>query len=395
MKVLHVLNSTFGGSAYSTFELIEQLKKQGVQSYLVCEKNGTQAQQNEIRQMLDGNVMFIPLYRANDKIRTALWKRPLLELKLSWETLRGHKFQAQLAQIVRDEKIDIVHTSTAVNPEGAILAQKMGLPHVWHIRELVGDDKHYRFGNHRNWVQILEQQSDMIVANSNVTYDCIAPYMTSTNKICTIPNAIEVQKFSPKKHINSSEKKIIVGMVASLDARWKNHTLFLKIAGQLKALSNVEFRIYGKIPPATDAYWLELNALKKSEGLVDEQFRFMGHGTKPEVFWSEIDIMIHPNRFESFGRVFVEAMASAIPVIGLNQGGALQMVRDGYNGYLVPENNTAYICDKVKLLSDNAVLRQQLGNAGRITVEQDFDLSILGKRVQVLYEQILSSRSRQ
>ncbi|SFB99464.1 Glycosyltransferase involved in cell wall bisynthesis [Flexibacter flexilis DSM 6793] len=393
MKVLHVLNAVSGGSAYSTFELIEQLKKQGIDSYLVCEKNGTQARRDEIKKMLGGKVIFLPLYRANDKIRTVLWKRPLLEMKLSLGTLRGHKFQAQLAQIVRDEKIDIVHTSTAVNTEGAILAQKMGLPHIWHIRELVGDDKHYQFGNHQKWVQTIEKQSAMIVANSNVTYDCIAPFMADTNKICTIPNAIDVQKFKPKTHTNSIDKKIVVGMVASLDARWKNHTLFVKIAGKLKTLSNVEFRIYGKIPPTTDAYWLELNALKKSLGLSDEQFKFMGHGTKPEVFWAEIDIMVHPNRFESFGRVFVEAMAAAIPVIGLNEGGALQMVRDGYNGFLVPENDIAYICDKIKLLTEDSALRQQLGNAGRVTVEQDFDMPILGKRIKALYEQILHSHS--
>lgn len=395
MKVLHILNAVSGGSAYSTLELIGELKKQGVESYLVCEKNGTQARRDEIKKMLGGKVLFIPLYRANDKIRTALWKRPILDMKLSLDTFRGHKFQAQLAQIIRDEKIDIIHTATAVNPEGGILAQKTGLPHVWHIRELVGDDKHYQFGNHAKWVKSIEKQSAMIVANSNVTYDCVAPYMLNKQKICTIPNAIDVHKFIPKKHHNLTDKKMVVGMVASLDARWKNHTLFLKIAGQLKDLPNVEFRIYGKIPPASDAYWLELNALKKNLGLSDQQFKFMGHGTKPEVFWQEIDIMVHPNRFESFGRVFVEAMASAIPVIGLNKGGALQMVRDGYNGFLVSENDIAYICDKIKLLIESSALRQQLGNAGRVSVEQDYDMPILGKRVRQLYEQILTSRSHQ
>ena len=390
MKVLHVLNAVTGGSVYSTLELIAELKTQGVESYLVCEKNGTAARREEIKQMLGGKALFIPLYRANEKIRTALWKRPFLDLKLSLDTHRGHKFQAQLEEIVRQEKIDIIHTSTSINPEGAILAAKTGLPHVWHIRELVGPGKHFTFGDHQTWVRSVEQQSGMVVANSKATYDCLAPYMSNPNKLCTIPNAIHVNKFTPKVHTN--EGNVVVAMVGALDSRWKNHASFIEVAAELKNVPNIEFRIYGKIPPETDPYMRELRHLKNTLGLTDLQLKFMGHLSKPEQFMQEIDLMFHPTSLESFGRVFTEAMAAAVPVIGINKGGALEMVRDGYSGFLVPEDDMAYICEKIKLLASSVELRQKFGNAGRQIVEQAFDMPVLGVRVKSLYEQLVSQK---
>lgn len=390
MKVLHILNAVAGGSVYSTLELIAELKTIGVESYLICEKNGTAERREEVKQMLDGKVLFIPLYRSNEKIRTNLWKRPLLDLKLSFDTYRGHKFQAQLQEIVRQEKIDIIHTATAINPEGSILAAKTGLPHVWHIRELVGPGKHFTFGNHQTWVRSVEKLSDMVVANSKVTYACLAPYMSNPQKLYTIPNAIRVSKFTPKVHKNGG--KVVVAMVGSLDARWKNHTFFIKVAAQFKNVPNMEFRLYGKLPLENDSYLQELRRLKNSLGLSDEQLKFMGHLSKPEQFMQDIDIMFHPTSLESFGRVFTEAMAAAVPVIGINEGGALEMVNDGDNGFLVPEADIEYICGKIKLLSNSAELRQKLGNAGRQTVEQEFDIPVLGARVKAIYERLISSQ---
>jgi len=84
-----VLNSAHGGSAISTFEMIEALRAKGIRSSLVCFNNASKEQREKIGELVEGRVVFIPLYWMNKRIRSALWKRPLLEVLSWWRTRRG------------------------------------------------------------------------------------------------------------------------------------------------------------------------------------------------------------------------------------------------------------------------------------------------------------------
>ena len=124
INVLHVLNSAQGGSALSTFQLIEELKKHDVQSSLVCFNNASEEQKSKILELVDNRVIFIPLYWSNKRTRVTRWKRPLLEALTAWQTWWGYKYQSQISKLIHNNQINIVHTSTIVNPEGAIAARR-------------------------------------------------------------------------------------------------------------------------------------------------------------------------------------------------------------------------------------------------------------------------------
>jgi glycosyltransferase involved in cell wall biosynthesis len=65
--------------------------------------------------------------------------------------------------------------------------------------------------------------------------------------------------------------------------------------------------------------------------LVGEQ-----HGLAP--FLAAADMFVFPSAYESSGLVFLEALASGLPVIGTAVGVAADVIRDGENGYLVPRD---------------------------------------------------------
>lgn len=384
--ILHLLNSTSGGSALSTLELIEALKPLGVKSVLVCMNNGTQAAREKISTMVEGRALFLPLYWMNKKIRVRWWKRPFLEVLHLYRTWGGHKYQRQIQAFARSHQVQLIHTSTIVNPEGAIAARALGVPHVWHVRELIGPDKHFRFDRMRSWARWVQGHADVLVANSQATYDCMARYF-DPKKIRLIPNAIDAQKFR-KIQPATDKKEVLVSMIGSVTSQWKNHTFFLQVASACKALPHLRFVIWGELPGPDNPYYRTLVQQAREAGLEVPYFTFGGYVPATEVL-QNTDILFHPTELESFGRIFTEALAAGLPVIGIEEGGATAMVRPGENGYLIPKNDVEAAKAAIMELAEDAALRARMGQAGRALVLQEYDLPVLATRMENLYETLV------
>jgi glycosyltransferase involved in cell wall biosynthesis len=55
--------------------------------------------------------------------------------------------------------------------------------------------------------------------------------------------------------------------------------------------------------------------------------------------YASADVFMMPSSTETFGLVAVEANAAGLPVIGVRGGGIPDIIRDGYNGFLVTPND--------------------------------------------------------
>lgn len=384
IHVLHVLNSAHGGSAMSTFELIGELNRNGIKSSLVCFNNASSEQQQKIEALVRGRVLFIPLYWMNRRIRVARWKRPILELLSFWRTWNGHRFQSRISRLIKNEKINLIHTSTILNPEGAIAARRNNIPHVWHVRELVGPDKHFHFYNYAAWSAYVHSHCEYLVANSSITKKCLLQFFPQ-EKIKCIPNGLSLSSYTVKEH--TEEKKIVVGMVGSVTSRWKNHEFFIRTAAVLAGDDRLDFRIYGALPGSDDPYVTQLNNLIHSLGTSNVSFFAF---KKPEDIMREIDLLFHPTDLESFGRIFVEAMGAGLPIVAVNEGGSLELVLDGVNGFLIPLNDTAQAAAAITRLAGSPDLRNDFGRKGRALAEQKYTLERLGNSMAELYREVTS-----
>jgi hypothetical protein len=79
---------------------------------------------------------------------------------------------------------------------------------------------------------------------------------------------------------------------------------------------------------------------------------------------SQADIFLLPSLRESFGIVFIEAMARMKPVIGSLGTGAEDIIADGVNGFLVDPSDQMNIAQAIERLIIDADLRQKMGQAG-------------------------------
>lgn len=96
---------------------------------------------------------------------------------------------------------------------------------------------------------------------------------------------------------------------------------------------------------------------------------------------------VAPSLYESFGLVYLEAMARGIPVIGTDVGGVPEIV-DNSVGRLIPARDVQALADAcVELLQDSA-LRGRLGAAGEERARSSFSDRAMAMSSVALYEEV-------
>jgi glycosyltransferase involved in cell wall biosynthesis len=389
-RVLHVMNSASGGAAISTLDLIAACRKAGFDSVVVCHEAGLPQDFQRVRDAVDGRVLFRPLYWMNRKIRSPWWKRPAIELYQFWRSGAVVGSSRAVAEFAARHQVELIHTNTILTPEGGRAARILALPHVWHVRELVGPGMPFRFyRTGRMLGRYLERQATLVVANSQVTASKLRDFI-SPDVLRVVPNGIDVQRFAERSR-GDDVRPVVVAMVGNV-TQWKKHDLFIEAAAAVDRSLPVEFRIYGHLP-ATPELRAPLDALIARHGLA-ERFRLMGFVGDPRQIMAEIDVLVHTADHESFGRVLVEGMAARLPVVAVRGGGAAEIVVDGETGLLAAPNCVPELTERIERLVRDPSLRRCFGNTGRRRAEVEFSLERCFERMQILYDDAMARHAR-
>lgn len=387
-KVLHVLNSAGGGAALSTIGLIETLRKQGIEACAVSHDAGTTEERERLCDATHGEVLFAPLYWWNKKIRANRWKRPLIEARQILQTGWARYSALHVTRFAARHNVDLIHTNTILTPEGGLAARALGLPHVWHLRELLGPGQPFRVGREgESFGRYLARHCSKLIANSRTTADCVRNWLPP-GLLEVVPNGIDVSRFTARTSFSTGEQ-VIVAMVANLSSRTKKHPLFIEAAARVDPSLNVEFRIYGHDPSGAgrspDEYANKLREQVAKSGLTD-RFKFMGHVADPVHVMSEVDVLVHPADRESFGRIIVEAMAAGLPVVGVRGGGVKEIVVEDVTGFLGEPDDPMQLGAYIEQLVCDPVLRRTLGQNGRKRAMSEYSLESCAAGVLRVYQ---------
>jgi glycosyltransferase involved in cell wall biosynthesis len=103
------------------------------------------------------------------------------------------------------------------------------------------------------------------------------------------------------------------------------------------------------------------------------------------------DVAVLPSRYsEAFGLFAVEAMQAGLPVVVTNRGGLPEIVENGIEGYVIPDDDVAALADRLFTLVLNSELRTQMGVAGVTTTFEKFSYASM---LAALENSILTSTS--
>ena len=107
------------------------------------------------------------------------------------------------------------------------------------------------------------------------------------------------------------------------------------------------------------------------------------------VYYSAADVCVLPSYYESFSLVTLEAMACGVPVVASKVGIAQTLIKDGLNGYLVPEHHPDPFAKRLETLLHDTVLRGNMGRSARSSVE-GLSWSSMANKVLAFYEKVVA-----
>ena len=203
-----------------------------------------------------------------------------------------------------------------------------------------------------------------------------------------IPFGIRLPKNVEPPRPDSEVRVLFVGR---LENRKGFDVLVQAIPQVLRENSNVRFWIAGEgdagDPPVREIHEIA----RKNPGRI-ELFGWVDDRRRDELYAS-CDLFVAPSRYESFGLVYLEAMARGKACIACEAGGAGQIVLAGETGQLVAPGDGRALAAAILDLARDREKRIRMGAAGRARVEKEFSVERMVERTLALYDEVLESPS--
>lgn len=402
MKILYVLNSLGGGASLGTYEMLRGLPRDRFEAYAVAPAGG--AEQLARVRPLFADVRLMPLPQWNVLPRLGAARRMALRVGHWRRGISLRNTTRALRRAIQDWGIDLVHTGTSLNACGAEAAAEEGVPHVWHIKECIGRSGRVQFPMaDEELARYISRTSARVLVMSEyiarffVRHDC--------QNLEVLPDGVELAPYAEgtsrdlRARLGVGDGELLVGMVASLASTWKQHDVFIRMAGELaRREPRARFLLVG--PQSSARRWPHELPHRYFEGLVRlasecvpaNRLTFMGTVSDAPDIMRSLDVLVHPCSVEPFGRIAIEAMAAGTPVVGPLTGGIAETVVDGETGLLVKPRDHEAFAGATGLLLSNPDLRARLGAAGRRRASERYSLGLHVERQAALYENVMAER---
>lgn len=193
------------------------------------------------------------------------------------------------------------------------------------------------------------------IANSTHTYDYYHRVLSRRlrKNVLLIYYGFNFQKFKKNKKevLHTSVRLINVGSFQ----KKKNQRFLIDVALELKK-RNLSFKL--SLIGAGE-YFNEVQKLAKAYQL-DDSIEMPGIKHHMDTIYPEYDIYVHSATYEPFGLVFLEAMATGLPVITLDGKGNKDIIEEEKNGFLIKEANPVLFADKIEHLIKNPDIYAQM-----------------------------------
>lgn len=253
----------------------------------------------------------------------------------------------RIRDIIKERRINIVHTNTLGVSVAAEAAREEGVKHIWHLREFVKEDHHLRFVDD-DYANELIGSSDLLICISNAVYKKYAA-LYGAKKCRVIYNGIDpLSFFIPNRNL-FCDQTIHLTVAGRLCEGKGQIDAVEAMAALCKRHNNLRLSLVGETVH-TD-YVLSLKRLIREYSL-GTKIEITGPATHMDRIWAETDIALITSRMEAFGRCAVEAMMAGSVVVGANTGGTKEILQDGC-GYLYAPGNVSELV---------AVLEEVLSN---------------------------------
>ncbi|PHV63377.1 glycosyltransferase [Cyanobacterium aponinum] len=211
------------------------------------------------------------------------------------------------------------------------------------------------------------------------------------NKTSIIYNGVDLQHYqapSPDEKIKARQElnlplaNSVIGFVGRLDNKMKGGDDFLRVIAQLP--SSYNGLVVGKGPDFDN-----LQTLAK-ELKISERVYFTGLLPDPKFAYQAMDIFAFTSRFEPFGLIILEALASNVPVVGFRCPGGSGEILTDETGIVIYERDIKAMAEAIQLIPSNPNKVQEKLTQARYLLETKFSWDISIEKLIDLYKKILT-----
>ncbi|MFN4098748.1 MAG: glycosyltransferase family 4 protein, partial [Pararhodobacter sp.] len=183
-------------------------------------------------------------------------------------------------------------------------------------------------------------------------------------KMTVVRNGIDLSRFHPgdrvaaRTRLGLAPEAVVLGIVGTICERKGHDRLLAAFAAARAECPGLTLVVVG----TPEAESMDFAARLRAGA--DADVHWLGRRDDISEILPALDFLVSPSRHEGMGRVNVEAMACALPVIGADGTGIAEVVRAGETGLMVDAGDPAALTAAILKLARDPDLRRRMGQAG-------------------------------
>lgn len=289
-----------------------------------------------------------------------------------------------LGKIVKEEKIDIIHTHHRM---AAFYVSLLGL-----YRKCVFiNTSHNTFHNKKALTKLAYKNAYLVACGEMVKKNLTDVFELDSKNIRTITNSVTSFKEDIVEEPLITQKreagKFIIGNVGRLSEQ-KGMGYYIKAIP--KVLSECPDAFFLIIGEGEDRAKLE-NLVCDLQ--INENVCFLGYRTDVQNLMSQLDLVVLSSLWEGFPLTPIEAFSVGKTIVATGVDGTLEIVQDGVNGLLVPPADETILAEKIcQVCKDRQSLKKMEENAKK-SYDESLSYEVFAQRYITLYEEKLNERA--
>ncbi len=345
----------------------------------------------------DSKVISLPLTGLLNYLRISYLQNNKINNKLI--ELLHNKFSKNVVNIL-DVNADIIIFLSSVGLEGIKFCKKNNIISIadhgsayqeYEKSILIEENSKFdlsEYSNIKSWIIEKEakefKNADFIFLGSNYAKETFLKYGYPEDKLIVNNYGVNLSNF---RKIDKNDNMFRIIIVGGINLRKGIHYL-LKAFNELN-LNNSELWVIGGGYPNK-----EMEKVFKKMNINFNNIYFKGTFPQNELYkyYSQCSIFCLPSLSDGFGMVVPQAMACGLPVILSENTGAKDIVKEGYNGYIVPIRDVKAIKEKILYLYNNPIQLKQMQNNALKSVKKGLSWDDYGSRLVENLKMIKASK---
>lgn len=361
-RVLYLINHAGkAGTERYVYSLMEKLHQKKVQVYLAYNEGGLLVER--------AKSLGVETFQLS------------MRHPFDWKAVR------QLANICRQNKIDLIHTQFLRENYIAILSRLYcpSVKVIYTSHFIMENNILQNFCNalltpfEHKIISVCTKGKEQLVHNwiqrdkIEVIFNGVDPLEWGTNTESSLREELKL----PKDHF--------VILCSSRFAHDKGHQFLIRGMEELKKIANAPFTC---VLSNDGPLFSEIQAKTKELGL-EEEIVFLGFRQDVKNLLYGCDVYLNTSEHEALSFAIIEAMACGVPVIAADMGGNRDIINENTAcGELVPYDDSVALAKSIHELMSNVQKRNAYKLAALKATKEVFSLDVMVKKTYTIYQEI-------